>query len=82
MRVELKPGDVIIDMITKETGVLIRRVDLFEDADDPPYPPLCAWEILWSGQAVDLKLGRKQSYTENGLINMIIEGTFKLLSNS
>lgn len=82
MRVELKTGDVVIDTVTKETGVLVRRVNLFEDADDPPYPPLCAWEILWSGKAVDLKLGRKQSYTENGLVNMIIEGTFQLLSNS
>lgn len=82
MRVKLKVGDVIIDMVTKETGVLVRRVNLFEDADDPPYPPLCAWEILWSGKAIDLNLGRKHAYTESGLINMIIEGTFQLLSNS
>jgi hypothetical protein len=82
VRIELKVGDVIIDTVTKESGVLVRRVNLFEDASDPPYPPICAWEILWAGKAVDLKLGRKQSYTENGLINMIIEGTFQLLSNS
>ena len=79
MEIELKRGDVVVDIVSKETGILLRRVNLFEHTTDPEYPALNAWEILWSGKVITPAAGRLQTYTEKGLINMITEGRFRLL---
>lgn len=79
MGIALKKGNVVIDTVSKETGVLCRRVDLFGHTTDPQYPVMNAWEILWSGKAVTAAAGRVQVYTEEGIINMIIGGRFLLL---
>jgi len=77
--IKLKKGDVVVDTISKETGILLRRVDLFEHTTDPLYPTLNAWEILWSGTAVTPASERLQTYTEEGITNMIGEGRLTLL---
>jgi len=77
--IKLKKGSVVVDTISKETGILLHRVDLFEHTTDPLYPALNAWEILWSGKAITPASGRLQTYTEEGIKNMITEGRFILL---
>ena len=79
MGIKLKKGDVVVDTISKETGILLRRVDLFEHTADPQYPALNAWEILWSGKSNTPQSGRLQTYTEEGILNMITEERFMLL---
>lgn len=69
----------MVDTISKETGILLQRVNLFDHTTDPLYPDLNAWEILWSGKAITPMSGRLQTYTEEGIINMIDEGRFMLL---
>ena len=79
MDILLKAGDVLIDVISNETGVLLRKIDLFSHTVDPKYPALNAWEIIWSGQSLRGTGERVYTYTEEGLLNMIIEGRIKLL---
>ena len=79
MDIHLKIGDVVVDVVTKETGILLRKIDLFGHTEDPTYPVLNAWEIVWSGTVIKEAIGRIHTYTEDGLLNMIYEGRFKLL---
>ena len=68
----LEVGDVLIDTATKETGLLVRRFNLFEHTNNPSYPPIYGWEILWSGLKKDNVVHGCQAYTEESLINMVI----------
>ncbi len=82
--ITLKPGDVVIDATTSESGILLRNVNLFETHMIEKYdmPGIIAWEILWSGSTYVDSHARKQLYTENGLINMIREGLLQLYKNN
>jgi hypothetical protein len=80
--IELDVGDILIDSISNETGLLLRRFNIFEHTKNPIYPPLSAWEIIWSGTNVSKTPGRYQTYTEEGLINIIAEGALVLLKVS
>ena len=84
-------GDVVIDTLTKEIGLLVERYDVLapywaehqtemETGEEPP--SIWAWEILWSGSKTEVnKQGRKGAYTEMGLSGLISEGEFELLNN-
>jgi hypothetical protein len=83
--VELKVGDVIIDAERGEIGLLLHRYDVLEytpmispDFGTPDYA-IWAWEILWTGPDADVN-NRFQPYTEDGLINMILSGTFEYIA--
>ena len=82
--IALGVGDVVIDTTTKESGILMRTVNLFEShiIDRYDVPGIIAWEILWSGSTFVDSSVRKQLYTENGLINMIREGLLQLYKNN
>ena len=82
MEIELDVGDILIDKVSNETGLLLRRFNIFEHTKDPIYPPLCAWEIIWCGASIAKTAGRHQTYTEDGLINIITEGVFILLKSN
>lgn len=77
-------GDVVVDLQTKESGVLVRCVNLFEGMIARGYdlPGINAWEILWTGSTIGDSIGRMQVYTEEGLINMIREGLLQLYKNN
>ena len=80
-----KIGDVVIDTLTNEVGLLVERYDIFSDyvshETDFELPShIWAWEILWSGGKTALtKIKRKNSYTEQGLIQLVRRGDFKLV---
>ena len=76
--------DVKIDPVTKESGVLLRYINLFEGIPLNEYdlPGINAWEILWAGSALPNYVARIQIYTENGLINMVCEGMLELYKNN
>ena len=83
--VELKVGDVIIDTERGEIGLLLLRYDVLEytpmissDFGTPDYA-IWAWEILWTGPGWDID-NRYQPYTEDGLVNMILSGTFEYIA--
>jgi len=78
--IELDSGDVIVDVNTKETGLLVRRYNIFEHAEDPIYAPLAAWEIVWSGTQV--RAGRLHSFTEESIKNMIRASALLLIKNN
>ena len=81
----LQPGGVIIDHVTGDVGLLIRRYDIIEhipltlDIISDNEEGLWAWEILWSGKETD-KDNRYFPYTETGLVNMIRVGTFEYIA--
>jgi hypothetical protein len=82
--VELKVGDIIIDAVSGEIGLLTLRYDVLEyvpaispDLYNPEYV-IWAWEILWTGSGSN-ESNRHQPYTESGVVNMILSGTFEYI---
>lgn len=70
-------GDVIVDNINKEVGVLLRRYDLFDDIEldeDLVYGITMVWEIYWTGPKLWPYEERVQVYTEEGLELMLDSG--------
>ena len=82
--IKLKPGDVIVDTDDGTIGLLLHRYDILEytpmisaDFGTPDYA-IWAWEILWTGAGSN-ESNRYQPYTESGLTNMILSGTFEYI---
>ena len=85
MDIKLKIGDIVIDVITNDVGLLVRRYCLFEPLNEygiltyEDELNIWAWEIFWVGPAgAGFELSRYQPYTESGLFNLINTGTFIL----
>ena len=67
-------GDIVVDGINKEVGVLLRRYNLL---NAPPYIDaeelidnesiIMVWDIYWCGPALWPSDDRLQPYTEEGL---------------
>lgn len=72
-------GDFVVDATYNETGLLIERFNLV----DSNYPPVYAWDILWSGTRYSMNgQPRRAPYTEESLKNMIIEGVLTHYKNN
>jgi len=83
--INLKVGDILFDPDSKESGILVRKIDLLENFNnqiEEKLPGINAWEIMWSGSEVADSAVRIYTYTESGLINMIREGLFELYQNN
>lgn len=80
MDLNLETGDIIVDTATKESGLLVSSYNIFEHTNSPIYPPLRAWEIIWSG--TNVKGNKMQAFTEESIHNMIIEGALILIKNN
>lgn len=80
MDLNLETGDIIVDTATKESGLLVSSYNIFEHTNSPIYPPLQAWEIIWSG--TNVKGNKMQAFTEESIHNMIIEGALILIKNN
>jgi len=79
--INLKIGDIVIDVATGDVGLLVSRYSLFEDLLDSSGVHLInlwAWDLYWTGPnpTADGPISRYQPYTENGLLNLIRTGTF------
>ena len=82
-----KIGDIIVDTLTQEIGLLVERYDVFEDYwdeiddyGDDDMGPIWAWQILWSGSKTPTtKTNRYSAYTEVGLVSLVNEGEFELI---
>tara|TARA_Y100001963_G_scaffold76489_1_gene106094 strand:- start:30 stop:284 length:255 start_codon:yes stop_codon:yes gene_type:complete len=72
----LSPGDVVIDTMTSESGVLVVRFDVMASFEDLNRYPIWAWDILWAGSEVTARNARRSAYTEEGLQHLIFEGVF------
>ena len=84
MEIILQMGDIVLDRVTGEIGLLTRRWLLLPDQQDEILPDdfdnvnLWAWDIYWTGGAEAAYSKRCVPYTEGGLYNMIRTGTFEL----
>ena len=74
MKVELNIGDIVVDLVTGEAGILVSRYLLAGDTATDPLA-LWAWDIYWIGKNIE-RNSRLQPWTEYGLINVIKAGTF------
>ena len=70
MDIGFQPGDIVIDMVTEEVGLLIERFDILEHASKELRGRVFAWEILWTGGDTTNDT-RYIPYTEHGLIKCI-----------
>lgn len=91
MDVKLKVGDIVIDVVSHDIGLLVERYCLLSDIDVNNLGPfesdyhtninIWAWEIFWvGGSTLTPESSRYQPYTESGLINLVRTGTFILES--
>ena len=84
LKLQLKPGYVVVDVSNNENGLLLEQFSLLDEITDPVYalPDIKAWKILWSGKSYPKNMSRVVVYTEEGLINMILEGLLHLHKNN
>ena len=73
-------GDVIIDSVSGDVGLLMRRYSLTKE-ESVDYLSLWVWDIYWIGSAIE-KSDRIHMWTEYGLINIIKAGTFMHYKNN
>jgi hypothetical protein len=88
-------GDVVIDLINKDVGVLIRKYVLFDHYSDPYYDPLyeefeednpfkdiIVWDIYWTGHNNWILDEPLQTYTEEGLQILLFSGALAHYKNT
>ena len=76
-----EPGDMIIDSIDNETGILMEKYAILPGhVYESGYTtePIWAWRILWSGADKSV-INRWAAYTENGLRNIVFYGRANLI---
>ena len=74
MELTLTVGDIIIDKISGEIGLLVERYVLTNRGPDDPIA-LWAWDVYWVGKKI-IPEKRLTPWTEYGLTNIIKAGTF------
>jgi hypothetical protein len=78
---ELVPGDLVVDLIDGDIGVLIERYEVLPaNTYDSGFvtEPIYGWRIHWTG--IDMKESNRQTpITESGLANIIKNGRAKLI---
>tara|TARA_R110000824_G_scaffold174487_1_gene352665 strand:+ start:2181 stop:2423 length:243 start_codon:yes stop_codon:yes gene_type:complete len=74
MKQDLKIGDIVVDQVTNEVGLLVDRYILTNKGCEDPLA-LWAWDIYWIGKNIDEEK-RLVTWTEFGLTNIIKAGTF------
>lgn len=80
MDAKLNIGDVIVDSVSGDVGLLMRRYSLTKE-ERVDYLSLWVWDVYWIGshhQSAD----RIRMWTEYGLINIIKAGTFMHYKNN
>ena len=78
MDVELKIGDIVLDITNNDVGVLLKRYTLLNEMENTRGLNVWAWDIYWVGPENCSTSIRVQAYTESGLINLIKTQTFLL----
>lgn len=88
--IHLQSGNILIDPVNKEIGVLLRRYNLY---DFFPYAEelfeeeidfngtTIVWDIFWCGPEL-WPNENLQSYTEEGLLILIDSGVLQLYKNT
>ena len=74
----LKSGDIVIDHVGREIGVLIRRYNIFDEGEIALYikelgeeaGTIWVWDIFWVGPG-QWPFEHMQTYTEDGLLLLI-----------
>tara|TARA_R100000234_G_scaffold92326_1_gene60526 strand:+ start:4664 stop:4942 length:279 start_codon:yes stop_codon:yes gene_type:complete len=81
VNIVLERGDMIVDMVSNEVGLLIERYKVLSEntfTNGFVTEPVWGWRISWSGANMH-DVNRFAAFTENGLKNQIIEGRVKLI---
>ena len=80
MNVDLCIGDIIVDLVSGEPGILVFRYLLTDCGYGDPLA-LWPWDVYWVGKDID-PAARLQTWTEYGLTNIIKAGTFVQYKNN
>lgn len=73
--IDLQVGDIVVDQVTGNIGVLVERVLLTNNGVDDALA-LWAWEMYWIGANVPPG-ERSNMWTEFGLESIIKTGTYR-----
>lgn len=86
-----KIGDIIIDTINNDVGILIRKYMLFDEFNDPLLygdeeestpQNILVWDIYWTGPHNLLEEEPLQTYTNDGLLILTETGVLKHFKNT
>tara|TARA_R110000824_G_scaffold71001_3_gene181954 strand:- start:4683 stop:4940 length:258 start_codon:yes stop_codon:yes gene_type:complete len=71
-------GDVLIDDINGDIGILIRRYMLFDETEADIYENIIVWDIYWSATYEWPFDDHIHCYTEDGLAILVNSGVLTL----
>jgi hypothetical protein len=80
MNVDLCVGDIIVDLVSDEAGILVSRYLLTDYGAGDPLA-LWVWDVYWVGKTITPS-SRLQTWTEYGLTNILKAGTFVQYKNN
>jgi len=79
-----EPGDIVLDTMNGDVGVLLRRYNLFEHgyygSEDEVLTMV--WDIYWTGPELTPVGDHFQTYTEEGLTLLHTSGVLSLFKNT
>jgi|TARA_R100000008_G_C3429857_1_gene89094 hypothetical protein len=79
---ELEVGDILVDDVNKDVGVLLRSYYLFDDSEADIYENVIVWDIYWTTYNFWPFDDPVQCYTEDGLRMLLKSGVLALHKNT
>jgi hypothetical protein len=80
--VDFQSGDLVVDTISGDFGLLLERFDVLEHAPEAKLRgKVYAWDIVWTGKSVT-SLNKYTPYTEVGLNKCIKDGILLYVSSN
>ncbi len=77
-QITFKAGDVLIDHINGDVGVLIRSYLLFDETEADIYENIIVWDIYWTTTYEWPFDEHMHCYTEDGLSILVNSGVLSL----
>jgi hypothetical protein len=75
---DLKVGSLVRDIQTGDLGLLVERINIFQDIDE--HEPVWVWEMTWAGPATD-SFNRNTPFIEQAILGLLNGGVWELSSD-
>ena len=72
---DLKIGSLVRDLQTGDLGLLVERVDLFDNIEE--HEPIWVWSMTWTGPTPDFR-NRHVPFVEETIVGLLSGGVWEL----
>jgi len=72
---DLKIGSLVRDLQTGDLGLLVERVDLFDNIEE--HEPIWVWSMTWTGPTTDFR-NRHVPFVEETIVGLLSGGVWEL----